>query len=64
MNESKKPEKMVKTRVSVTMTKPYVDALDNLVEHGVYMTRGDTILDALRHFFREKGIELPYHKEV
>jgi len=46
-----------KTRVSVTMTKPYLDALDRLVEEGIYLGRGEAILDALRIFLREQGIE-------
>lgn len=46
-----------KTRVSVTMTRTYVDALDSLVEQGIYLGRGEAILDALRIFLREKGIE-------
>jgi len=46
-----------KTRVSVTMTKAYVDALDHLVEEGLYLGRGDIILEALRLLFRRHGIE-------
>jgi len=46
-----------KTRVSVTMTKPYVEALDGLVEKGLYFTRGEAVLEALRYFLKEKGIE-------
>lgn len=46
-----------KTRVSVTMTKPYLDALDRLVEEGIYLGRGDAILDALRYFLKNQGIE-------
>jgi metal-responsive CopG/Arc/MetJ family transcriptional regulator len=50
-------EKVEKVRISVTMTKPYLDALDRLVEEGVYLGRGDAILDALRSFFRGYGVE-------
>jgi len=39
------------------MTKPYLDALDSLVEEGIYLGRGDAILEALRIFLREKGKE-------
>jgi len=46
-----------KTRVSVTMTKTYVYALDHLVAEGLYLGRGDIILDALRILFRRHGIE-------
>jgi len=46
-----------KTRVSVTMTQPYIDALDNLVEEGLYLCRGEAILESLRTFLKRKGIE-------
>lgn len=50
-------EKVKKIRVSVTMTMPYVEALDGLVEKGIYFTRGEAVLEALRIFLKEKGIE-------
>ena len=50
-------EKVEKIRVSVTMTRPYLDALDSLVEEGIYLGRGEAILDALRIFLRGHGIE-------
>ena len=56
-------EKVEKIRVSVTMTKPYLDALDRLVEEGVYLARGDAILEALRVLFRDYGIE-PFVKKA
>jgi pimeloyl-ACP methyl ester carboxylesterase len=31
-----------KVRVSVTLTRPYLDALDSLVERGIYLSRGST----------------------
>jgi len=46
-----------KTRVSVTMTPPYVKALDTLVEKGLYLNRGEAILEALRIFLRNEKIE-------
>lgn len=46
-----------KIRVSVTMTRAYVDALDSLVEQGMYLGRGDAILEAIRIFLRDRGIE-------
>ena len=55
-------EKNEKIRLSVTMTKPYTVALDSLVEQGLYLTRGEAILEALRHFFKQKGIE-PFNLE-
>ena len=46
-----------KIRVSVTMTKPYIEALDSLVEDGLYLGRGEAILEAMRHFLKNQGIE-------
>jgi len=46
-----------KIRVSVTMTRTYVDALDGLVEQGIYQSRGEVILEALRIIFKQRGIE-------
>jgi len=46
-----------KIRVSVTMTKTYVEALDHLVEKGLYLGRGDIVLEALRLLFRRHGLE-------
>ena len=47
----------VSTRISVTVTKLYLDSLDSLVEKGVYLGRGEAILEALRILFRQRGIE-------
>lgn len=46
-----------KTRVSVMMTKPYLDALDSLVEEGIYLGRGEAILEAVRRLLRSYGME-------
>lgn len=56
-----------KTRVSVTMTKTYVEALDLLVDKGIYLARGEAVLEALRDLFGEHQIEPFYngnHKPV
>ena len=52
-----------KIRVSVTMTQPYIEALDNLVNDGLYLSRGEAILEALRNFLKRKGIE-PFSLET
>jgi len=57
-------DKVEKTRISVTMTKAYVDALDHLVEEGLYLNRGEIVLEALRHLFRSHGIEPFPYKEA
>ena len=56
-------EKVVKIRVSVTLTKLYIDALDHLVEEGIYLSKGEIILEALRNLLRRQGIE-PFHPEL
>ena len=54
---------MEKKRVSVTMTQPYVDALDRLVEEGVYLSRGEAVLEGVRLLLRQRGIEPFAEKE-
>jgi len=39
------------------MTKPYIEALDSLVEDGIYLGRGEAILEAMRRFLKNQGIE-------
>jgi len=39
-----------------------LEALDSLVEQGIYLSRDEAIMDALRILFREKGIE-PFSPE-
>lgn len=39
------------------MTEAYTDALDVLVEKGLYLNRGEAVLEALRLLFRSYGIE-------
>ena len=46
-----------KIRISVTVTQAYVEGLNKLVEDGVYLKRGEIILEALRLLFRRYGIE-------
>lgn len=50
-------DKAVKIRVSVTMTKPYLDTLDRLVDEGIYLGRGEAVMEALRRLFRSYGME-------
>ncbi len=46
-----------KKRIFLTLTKIYVDALDQLVEKGIYLAHNVAIRDALRHLFQFHGIE-------
>ena len=52
-----------KIRVSVTMTKPYIDALNRLVKEGIYLSRGDAILEAIRLHLRRFKIE-PFYSAM
>ena len=46
-----------KSRVSVTLTRPYLDALDHLVEEGIYLSKGEVVLEGLRLIFRRHGLD-------
>ncbi len=48
---------MIKKKMEITLTSPYLRALDHLVEEGIFLTREEVILDALRLLFRFYGIE-------
>lgn len=50
-------DKIEKTRVTLTLTKVYVDALDLFVESGLYLEYQDLIRAALRHFFESRGVK-------
>jgi Arc/MetJ-type ribon-helix-helix transcriptional regulator len=53
-----------KKRFSVTLTQPYIDALDRLVKEGLYMDHQGGIRHALRQLFRFHGIEPVYNNLV
>jgi len=55
---SDQPKEVEKTRISVTLTRPYLNALNHLVEEGIYLKKGDVHLEALRIFLRDHGIEV------
>ena len=40
------------------LTKPYLDALDHLVEEGIYINRSECILEGIRVFLGAYGITL------
>lgn len=48
-------QKNSKTRISVTMTKAYLDAMDHLIDEGIYLSKGEVVLEALRRLLREQG---------
>ena len=45
-----------KKRFSVTLTNAYVNALDQMVEEGIYLDHQAAIRDALRRLFQYHGI--------
>lgn len=47
---------MEKRRISTTMTQDYVDCLNRLIEAGIYLHRGQIILEGLRYVFRGYGL--------
>jgi len=51
-----------KRRFSVTLTGPYIEALNRLVEEGFYLDHQDAIRDALRRLFRFHGMEPLYNE--
>jgi len=53
-----------KRRFSVTLTGPYIEALNRLVEKGLYLDHQDAIRDALRRLFKYHGIEPLYDELV
>ena len=48
---------MIKKKIEIILTSPYLRALDHLVDLGIYLTREELILDALRLLFRLYNIE-------
>ncbi len=55
-------DKAARTRIGLTLTKVYLDALDQLVDEGVYMEHQTVIRDAMRRLFQFHGIE-PFSKK-
>lgn len=49
--------KSVKKRISVTLTNVYIDGLNYLVGEGLYLNRGEIILEALRGLMRRHRVE-------
>jgi Arc/MetJ-type ribon-helix-helix transcriptional regulator len=54
---SDQPKGVEKTRISVTLTRPYLDALIRLVEEGLYLEKGEIVKQSMRDLFRNHGIE-------
>ncbi len=56
-------DERVKKRFSVILTGPFLEALDLLIEEGIYKDHQSGIRDALRSLFRFHGIE-PFRSEL
>jgi len=56
-------QKIPRRRVSTTLTQPYLEALELLVEGEVYESQAEAIRDALRRLFKHYGVELCNIKE-
>ena len=55
-------DKTEKKRYSLTVTNVYVEALDQLVDEGIYLEHQVAIRDAMRRLFRYHRIE-PFYSE-
>ena len=55
-------DKTVKRRYSLTLTSEFVEALNTLVDMGLYLEDQVAIRDALRHLFRYHKIE-PFYSD-
>ena len=50
-------DKVTKKRIGLLLTGPYLEALEQLVEKGIYLEHQVAIRDALRRLFEFHGIE-------
>ena len=57
------PKNVKKRRLSLTLTRVYVEALDHLVEEGIYLEHQVAIRAAMRLLFRFHRIE-PFYSEL
>lgn len=47
-----------KERVSITLTRPYLDFMARLVKSGLYFNRGAVMMEALRLLSKEHGVPI------
>jgi len=52
-----------KRRITLTLTRVYVEALDYLVDEGIYLEYQAAIRDALRRLFQYHGME-PFRSKL
>ena len=53
-----------KERVSVTLTKPYLNFLEQVVKNGIYIKRGEALREGLRLLMRTMGVRLSPEEAV
>lgn len=53
-----------KKRVSVTLTKPYLEFLKLVVKNGIYLTNGETVMAGLRLLMKEHGFRITPEEAV
>lgn len=63
LKRCKMSEKVDKTRVSLTLTRPYIQGLDTLVATGYFIDPQDAIREFIRDGFRKHGID-PFKRDV
>jgi len=49
---------LLEKRVSFILTQPYIEAMDRLIQEGVYISRAEVVKDALRWLFRHYEIRI------
>ena len=50
-------DEVFKKPFSVTLTRPYIECLNHLVEEGIYMEHQEAMREALRRLFQFYGLE-------
>ena len=49
---------MKKKRLSVTLSKPYIDFISNMIRTGLYFNNGAVMMEALRLLSKETGVPI------
>jgi len=47
-----------KKRISVTLTKPYLNFLELVVKDGIYLTNAETVMASLRLLMKQHGFRI------
>lgn len=60
----KMPDGNTRERITIRLTKRYLDLLNMLIERGVYNRRNEAIRDALRIMYEYHGLKVSPEKET